>query len=145
MAAENPTNERDSVMVRYVTYCENSNDGKKRVRMCHHFPLFLDSGKSRSLGTVWTDRSRVECLALIDLRGLECVHVWVPEDREDMIFFLSFFRVCWRGWGLERASLSRSLPSPAPSHRGVTHSRSQNWKLIQSPLNGASLNWVFRT
>lgn len=83
----------------------------------------------------------VERLALIELS--KCAHVWAPEGREDMIFL--FQGVCLRGWRLKRASLSQSLPSPAPSHRPVSCSRSHNWKLIQSPLNGVCLNWVWRT
>lgn len=63
-------------------------------------------------------------------------------ERQDMIF--QSLSLLEEGGGWERASLSWSLPSPAPSHR-VSCSRSQIWKLIQSLLNGVSLTWEWRT
>lgn len=57
----------------------------------------------------------------------------------DFPMFERVYKCAGGGWGLKRASLSQSLPSPAPSHRGGSCSRSHNWKLIQSLLNGVSL------
>lgn len=103
------TNERDSVMVRYVTLCENSVKlWKKGVRMCHHFPLFLDSSKSRSPGAVWTDLSRVEGLARIDLRGLECVHFSGPEG---IGYLFSFF---FQRSMLEGVEVGEGVPLAVP-------------------------------
>lgn len=135
------TNERVSVLVRYVTLCE-----KKCVNVS---PLLVIPRQQQ----VQIPRSSLDGSELCGMSGPNrlkrswmCFMFECQKAEKICFFFFLFLRgVCWRGWRLERASLSQSLPSPAPSHRGVSCSRSQNWKLIQSPLNGASLNWVLRT